>query len=211
VGAGLVEGSIAGGEWSFAGVLGDDEGIRGEELAASGAAEEVQGRFVLDLEVVGRVEEEDVDGAGWGLDGLAEAVEKGSGAAVFEGVALGDLEGREIRAEGGDGGGGLLGEPDVESAAADGLDADGAGAGVEIDEAAAFNTRGEDVEEGLAEAVAGGAGFGATGRDELTGTVGAGDDAHSLDDNLSCRTGALGGRRPLRGGCWALRSTSSGS
>ena len=92
VGAGLLEGSEAGGEWGFAGVLGDDQCAGGKELAATGAAEKVERGLVLDFELVGWVEVENVDGAGWAFDRLAETAEQGAGAAVFKGVAAGDLE-----------------------------------------------------------------------------------------------------------------------
>ena len=60
----MFEGSVAGGEFGFAGVFGDDDGVGGEGLAAAGAAEEAQGGFVLGFGFVGWVEEEDVDGSG---------------------------------------------------------------------------------------------------------------------------------------------------
>ena len=47
-------------------MLGDDEGVGGEELAAAGAAEEAEGGFVLGFGFVGWVEEDDVD-VEWGV------------------------------------------------------------------------------------------------------------------------------------------------
>jgi len=125
------------------------------------------------------IEEDEVDGVGE-LGELEETLEQGAGAAVFKGEAGGDLEGGEVGAQRGEGGGGVLGEPDVGGAAAEGLDADCAGAGVEIEETAIGDARGEDVEEGLAEAVAGGAGGGAPWGDELAGAMGSGDNTHLL-------------------------------
>ncbi len=69
----------------------------------------------------------------------------------------------QIFAEGFEGGRGVLGEVDVGGAAADGFDAYGSGAGVEVGEAGVGDARGEDVEEGFAEAVGGGAGLVAGG------------------------------------------------
>ena len=84
----------------------------------------------------------------------------------------------EVFAEGGEGGGGVFAEPDVGCSAGEGFDAYGSGAGVEVDEAGAFDAGLEDVEEGLAEAVAGGAGGGSAGGLELARAIGSGDDAH---------------------------------
>ena len=167
------EDAVAGGEleFGFGGVLGDDEGVWGEELAAGGAAEEAEGLGVVGFALVGRVEEDDVDGDLEFLQELGDA-------AIFQRVAAGDFEGGEVGAERLQGGCAVFCEPDAACATADGLDADGAGAAVEIDEITAGQARGDDVEEGLAESVAGGAGGGAGGRDEETRTVGSGDDAH---------------------------------
>ena len=60
----------------------------------------------------------------------------------------------------------------------EGFDADGSGAGVEVDEAGAFDAGLEDVEEGLAEAVAGGTGGCSARGVELARAIGSGDDAH---------------------------------
>jgi Zn-dependent protease/CBS domain-containing protein len=109
---------------------------------------------------------------------LCEAFEQGTGASLFDGEVVGDFEGFEVGADGGERGLGLLGEPDVSCAAAEGLDADGTGAGVEIGEAAVGDAGREDVEEGLAQAVAGRARVGATRGDELARAMGSGDDAH---------------------------------
>lgn len=93
---------------------------------------------------------------------------------------MGDAEGGEVGAEGFEGGGGVFGEPDVAGSAGEGFDAYGSGASVEVEEGATFEAGSEDVEEGFAEPVAGGAGGGAGGRGEETGTEGSGDDAHGL-------------------------------
>ena len=150
-------------------MLGDDEGLRRE---AGGTTEEAESLGVGFFVFVGWVEVEEVD-AGW-----REALEERHGAAVFHGEGLRDVEGGEVCAEGFEGGRGVFGEEDVAGSAAEGFDADGAGAGIEIDEGGVGEARGEDVEEGFAEAVTGGAGGGAGWGDEDAGTVGAGDDAH---------------------------------
>lgn len=169
----MVEGSVACGEGGFAAVLGDDEGVGSEEGFAAGAAEEAEGGLVLVGGLVGWVEVDDFDGGSFG-----EALEEGSSASVFEGVAVGDLEGGEVGAEGGQGEVGVFRKPDVGGSAGDGLDADGSGAGVKIDKAAGGDAWRDDVEEGFAEAVAGGAGSETAWGGELTGAIGSGDDAH---------------------------------
>ena len=156
------------------GVFGDDEGLGGEEVGGAGAAEEIEGGGVFDGGVVGRVEEDEVEGevgvrreddtrGRRGDGGAGEAVEGGGGAALFDGDAADDAERGEVGAEGAEGDGAALGEEDVGGAAAEGLDADGAGAAVEVGEAGVGDAGREDVEEGLAEAIAGGPG-GVAGR-----------------------------------------------
>ena len=71
------------------------------------------------------------------------------------------------------------------SSAAEGFDADGSRAGVEIDEDRVLDARGEDVEERLAQAVAGGACVEAFGGDEWAGAIGSGDDSHSISDDMT--------------------------
>jgi len=67
-------------------------------------------------------------------------------------------------------------------AAAEGFEADGAGTGVEVQKTPALNAGGEDVKEGFAEAVAGGAGGEAGWRLKGSRSEGTADDAH-------CRSG----------------------
>ena len=88
------------------------------------------------------------------------------------------LRAAQVGADGGQRRRGFFREPDVGGAAADRLDADRAGAGVEVDEAGPGDARREDVEEGLAQAVAGGARAAAARGDERARAIGAGDDAH---------------------------------
>jgi hypothetical protein len=169
-----VEGSVAGGQNRLLCVLDDDEGVRSERGSAAGAAQEAEGGFVLGCGVVGGVDVDDVDE----LAQLGEALEHGAGATVFKGEAMGDLEGGKVGTDCGNGLGGIFGEPDVESASAEGLDADGTGSGVEVDEAAAVEAGREDVKDCLAEMVTGGTNFGSTGSGEEAGAMGSGDDAH---------------------------------
>ncbi len=75
----------------------------------------------------------------------------------------------------------MLDEDGFAGAAAEGLDADGAGARVEIKKNSAGDARREDVEEGLAEAVAGGAHVQASRRVERARAELSGNDAHDED------------------------------
>jgi len=147
---------FVGGE--LAGVLGDDDRVGGEDDCVV-LGEEVEGGAVLVARFVGWVEENDVGGALV----FDHCIEELADAAVFDGVAALELECGDVGADGEDGFGLALGEPAEVGAAAEGFDSDGAGAGVEVGEPGAFNAGGEDVEEGFAETVAGGAGFEAFG------------------------------------------------
>lgn len=66
----------------------------------------------------------------------------------------------------------------VDRAAAEGFDADGAGAGEDVEEARASDGGAEDVEECFAEAVAGGTEGEAFEAFEDAAAIFAGDDAH---------------------------------
>ena len=159
------------------GVFGDHQGVGREERLVGGASEEAEGLGVGVFEIVGWVEVDEVGG----LRGeeFGEALEELSRAAVFHGVGgCWDFEGGEIGTESFQGRDGVLAEEDMGGAAAEGFDADGAGAGVKVEEAAAGEAWGEDVEEGFAEAIAGGAGGVAGRAGEEAGAIGAGDDAH---------------------------------
>jgi len=159
--------------WELAGVLGDDDGVGGEnDFVVVG--EEVERGAVLVAGLVGWVEEDEVHGASV----LDHGVEQLADAAVFDGVATLQLERGDVGADGERGFGLAFGKPDEVCAAAEGLDADGAGAGVEVGELGAFDTGREDVEERFAEAIAGGTGFEAFGGLEDSGAEFSGDDAH---------------------------------
>ena len=160
---GTVQGSEAIRKGGLAGVLGDDAGGGQEKVSTAGAAEQGEGGGVLVGGLGGRVKEDEVEA----ISGFGEPGQKGTGAAIVQGVAGGDPEGAQVLAQGGDGERSLFGEEDVGGSAGDGFDTDGAGSGVEVGEAGALDPGTEDVEEGLAEAVAGGAGGGSAGGDEL--------------------------------------------
>lgn len=107
-----------------------------------------------------------------------------------DGGAFADLQGFEIVADEFGGGGVILNEQHVFGAAAQGLDADRAGAGEKIEEAGARDSGGENVEEGFAEPVAGGAELGGVEGFELARAVEAGDYAHGWLDSWQAEIGS---------------------
>src|ERR1700722_3167369 len=100
-----------------------------------------------------------------------------------DGGAFADLQGFEIVADQFGGGSVIFNEEDVFGAPAQGLDADRAGAGEKIEEAGARDSGGENVEEGFAEPVAGGAEVGGVEGFELARAVQAGNYTHSWLDS----------------------------
>jgi len=107
-----------------------------------------------------------------------EFLEGGEGVGGEDGVTGGDFEGVEILADEFRGGRMILDEGYVGGAAAEGLDADGAGAGEDIKEAGANDTGAEDIEEGFAEAIAGGTEGEAFQAFQYAAAVFACNDAH---------------------------------
>lgn len=171
----------SGGRVEFAEVFGDDDGI-GREQREAFAAEEGEGGLVCFGVVVGRVEEDDA-GPGSTICHLIAGGEtaEGSGDVVrLDGVAAADAERGEVGADGAQGVCGVFDKNNVGGSAADGLDADGPRAGVEIEEDGAGDARSEHVEEGFAQAVAGGARVESFGSNERSGAEFSGDDAHSV-------------------------------
>ena len=171
------EGAVCLFETIFAAVFGDDDGA-GREDCGRGASEKRECGGVFGVEIVGRVEKDNVEAGIW--CGIAQ---KCGDCTSMDSEAGGDAEAGEIGAERGERGVGFLDEGDVGGAAAEGLNADGSGAGVEIEKARAgdlrsLGSRRKYVEEGLAEAVAGGARGKAGRRGESAGTELASDDAH---------------------------------
>ena len=156
-------------------MLGYDDGV-GREDDCVVLGEDVQGGAVLVSGFVGRVEEYDVGGALI----FDHRVQELADAAVFDGVAALQLERGDVGADREDGFGFALGEPAEVRAAAEGFNANRAGAGVEVGELCALNARGQDVEESFAETVAGGAGFEALGGLEDSGAECSGYDAHQF-------------------------------
>src|SRR5450432_2823512 len=81
----------------------------------------------------------------------------------------------------------IFDEGGVSGAAAKGFDADGSGAGEDVEEAGAGNAATEHVEEGFAQAVAGGAEGEAFEAFEDAAAIGSGDDAHGFASSADPR------------------------
>lgn len=162
------------GEVELLQVFGYDDGLGRKNLAAF-SAKSMQCGFVFGGFGVGWVEEDEVGGA----PGGGEALEGSGGGAGFERVASSDSQRRQVGADGSQRGFGAFYKDGFRRASAEGLDADGSGACVEVEENGAGDSRGEHIEEGLAKAIAGGAGIAAFGRGQRAGAKLSGDDAHA--------------------------------
>ena len=131
---------------------------------------------------VGRIEENDVERSACGSMLRGKALQAPQRVELENACASADAQRIEILLNKGGSGGMVFDEHNFAGAAAEGLDADGAGAGEEVEEAAAGDAFGQDVEKGLAEAVAGGAKGKALEALELAAAKCSGDDAHSSFD-----------------------------
>ena len=175
--ASLQEAADALGEIEGAAVLGDDEAALAEKW---GGAEEAEDAVVLRFFGVGRVYESEIE---WGVGRFVLVGDFLEGAEGVEGEdlrAAGDCEGCEVATNQDCGGGMVFDEDDFEGAAAEGFDANGAGAGEDIEEAGARDVGAEDVEEGFAKTVAGGAeGVALEGFEDAAAEF-TGDDAHLI-------------------------------
>lgn len=96
--------------------------------------------------------------------------------------ASANVEGFEILTHQTYAGGIMVDEEDFAGATADGFNPDCAGAGVEIDEQRIFDGRAEDVEEGFAEAVAGGADAREAWSSEAAAAIFSSDYSHDVLD-----------------------------
>jgi len=163
-------------------VFGDDECVWREHGGGACATEEVQRRCVFAVGFPGRIEVDDIELT----SGPGEVIEEGGDSAGLDGVAGGDAERVQVGTEGSESRGGLFGEPDVCRATTEGLDANRTRTRVEIDKAGSGQARGEDVEEGFAQTIAGGPGAVPAGRNQASRAVGSGDDAHSFIMACGC-------------------------
>ena len=137
-----------------AAVLGDYDAAETEK---GRVAEEAEDAIVLLFFGVRRIDEGEIE---WRVGGLVAGGEFFEGAESIEREDLGfglDFKRGEIAADQGGGGGVIFDEYGLCGAAAEGFDADGTGAGEDVEEARAGDFGGEDIEESFAQAVAGGA------------------------------------------------------
>ncbi len=158
--AGAGEQAVAGVEWIFAAMLGDDDGS-GSEKRGAWAAEQAEGERVLLRKGVGGIEKENAEPRRWIL--TSKTAQKGCDAPFLHAhMASRYAESVEVLAKDGQGGGVLLDEGHGGGAAAEGLNADRSGAGIEIEKDGLSDVidcaLGEHVEEGLAQPVGGGPG-----------------------------------------------------
>ncbi len=168
------------GEFEFAGVLGDDDGVLVYE---GGIAEKIHDAEIFVSGGVRGIEEDEVVSEIAVFLALFELFKGAVGIHLQDGGAFADFQGFEIVADELGGGCVIFDEEDALRAAAEGFNADGAGAGEEVEEVGAWDSGGENVEEGFAEAVARGAEVGRIEGFELTRAVSAGDDAHGWLDS----------------------------
>ena len=133
-------------------VFGDDYGARAEEFGGAQVAEDSE---IVFRGGIGWVEEDVVEG---GLTGVAggQGLQAAEGVGRVDDGAGADAERFEILSDESCGRLVIFHEDYLRGAAAEGFDADRAGASEEIDEMRAGDVRAEDVEEGFAEFVAGG-------------------------------------------------------
>ena len=175
--ASLQESADAVGELEGAAVLSNDEAALAKKW---GEAEEAEDAVVLRFFGIGRVDEDEIE---WGVGRFVLVGDFLEGAEGVEGEDLGsvvDCQRFEITADQDGGGGVVFDEDDFEGAAAERFNADGAGAGKDIEEAGTGDVGAEDVEEGFAKTVAGRAeGVAFEGFEDAT-AIFAGDDAHCL-------------------------------
>ncbi len=167
------------GELEFVVMLEDDEGVVGQEI---GGGEEFEGAGIVDVSGVGRIDEDEIEWRSGRSVARGEFLEGGEGVGGEDGVAGGDLERVEILADEFGGGRVIFNEGNVSGAAAESFNANGAGSGEDVEEARADYAGAENVEESLAQAVAG-----RTKREALqalqdTAAIFAGDDAHERED-----------------------------
>jgi hypothetical protein len=163
------------GELEFVVMLKDDQGVGSEEI---GGGEKFEGAGVVDVGSIGGIDEYEVETRSGGSAARGELLEGGMGVGGEDGEAGRDFEGVEILADQFCGGGVILYEGYLGGAAAKGFDADGAGAGEQIEKAGAYDAGTEDVEERFAQAITCGTEGEAFEAFQDTAAVFAGDDAH---------------------------------
>ena len=161
-------------------MLEDDEGVGSEEI---GGGEKFECAGVIDVSGVGRVDENEIEWRSGRRVAGGEFLQGGERVGGENGVAGGDFERVEILADEFCGGGVIFDEGNVGGAAAECFDADGSGAGEDVEKAGADHARPEDVEERFAQTVAGGTKSEPLQAFQDTAAIFAGNDAHGEGKN----------------------------
>jgi len=177
--AGAAEAVELFGELEFVVMLEDDEGVMGQEI---GGGEKFEGASVIDMVGVGGIDENEIEWRSGRSVAGGEFLEGGEGIGGEDGVARSDLERVEILADEFCGGRVIFDEGNVGGAAAESFNADGAGAGEDVEKARADNAGAEDIEKRFAQAVAGGTKSEPLQALQDTAAIFAGDDAHRRED-----------------------------
>ena len=141
--AGLVETTEALRELVRAAMLGDDQAALAKKW---GGAEESEDALVLIFFGVRRVDESEIEGGVGGLVACGEFLEGAEGVQREDVHSVGDFKGLEIASDQDGGGRVVFDKHHFGRAAADGFDADGAGAGEDIEEAGTADIGAEHVE-----------------------------------------------------------------
>jgi len=168
-------------ELEGAAVFGDNDAAETEK---GSVAEEAEDAIVLRFFGIGRIDESEIEGSVGRLVASGEFFERAEGVERKDlGFGL-DFERGEVAADQCGGGGMIFDEDSLGGAAAEGFDADGAGAGEYVEEAGAGYFGSEDIEESFAEAVAGGAQGVALEGFEDAAAIFTGDYAHRFLTDL---------------------------
>jgi len=163
------------GELEFVVMLEDDEGVGSEEI---GGGEKFEGAGVVDVGGVGGIDEDEIEARRGRTVARGKFLQGGVDVGGENGVARGDFERVEILADQFCGGWVIFDEGYVGGAAAEGFNAYGAGAGEDVEEARAYYTWAEDVEERFTQSVAGGTKSEAFEALEDAAAIFSGDYAH---------------------------------
>jgi hypothetical protein len=173
--AGLQEAADALGQIESAAVLGDYEAALTEKWRG---AEEAEDAVVLIFFGVGGIDENETEWSVGGLVAGGDFLERPKSVEGEDMGTAGDCEGFEVAADESGSGGVVFDEDGFDGAAAQSFDSNGAGTGEDVEEARTADVGTENVEEGFAQAVAGGAESVALEVFENAAAVFAGDDAH---------------------------------
>lgn len=147
----LLQRSIARGQLPLFTVFRDHQRIRSKHLTSAGAAQKIQRLGILRLCLIGRIEKDQINRPVQ----LAQPLQQGADSARLQRKTAIDLQRGKIGTKRRQGGFSIFGKPDVLRSPAERFDADCASTGIEVDKPATIEARRKNIEEGLAEPVAG--------------------------------------------------------